>query len=90
MTPPLAQLIWSGPDEDGDYVVSLVGIGAWHLSAHGPTPKIALIRLGEQMAMVEEDNAPRPISSEPMRIRDYAIAGALGMLGGALLRILWP
>jgi hypothetical protein len=44
-------LVWEGPDEDGDYIVGLVGIPNWSITGHGSTREGALACLGEGLAM---------------------------------------
>lgn len=45
------QLKWEGPDEDGDLVVSLVGMPKWHILGHGRTHAEALACIGGGLAV---------------------------------------
>lgn len=46
-------LEWQGPDEDGDVIVSLIGVEGWHITGHGKTHREALAVLGEAMHMAQ-------------------------------------
>ena len=76
---PLPMLEFSGPDDDGDVIVSLRSVPDWHLTAHGKTAKEALHRLGEAMFMAGQPECPDcRVPTDTARFTQLAEIGARG------------
>lgn len=65
------QLSWKGPDEDGDYLVSLTGVRA-SLTAHGQTREQALAHLGEAIHLALCQSC-KPAEGTPTPQADFDI-----------------
>ncbi len=68
--PKIPQLQWQGPDEDGDYIVSLSGFPSIAFTAHGPTRELTLHYLGDQLVEYFKEGCEicaEKVSLEPPR-----------------------
>jgi predicted RNase H-like HicB family nuclease len=62
VAPP--QLQWEGPDEDGDYILTLTNVPAY-LTSHGKTHVEALARIGEAIHLTFCEECPRVAPRTP-------------------------